>query len=243
MIQQLQSSLTPDQRQQLLEQVSKAVDPAGPYGQAARHLKQAAEQLKQGQAGDAAQSLAQARKELEDLLQQFGDAQSLMAAMEAMREASMCIASGQQWGLCQNCNGRGCGMCQGRGAGQGGRPGSGVGTWADESGGWLYDGSWSELVDNSGVPRPDLAPRGISDRGDGELNPALEPSKIPGQFAPGGPMPSISLKGVSIRGASQIQFHEAATAAQTDAANALNQDQVPRSYQGPVKDYFDDLKP
>jgi hypothetical protein len=55
-------------------------------------------------------------------------------------------------------------------------------------------------------------------------------------------MPSISLKGVSIKGTSQVQFREAATAAQADAASAVNQDQVPRSYQGAVKDYFDDLK-
>ena len=154
----------------------------------------------------------------------------------------MCIASGQKWGMCQGCGGQGCGMCKGNGVGEGGQPGSGVGTWADEDGGWLYDGSWSDLVDNSGIVRPDMESRGISDRGEGELNPNLDPSKIPGQFAPGGPMPSISLKGVSIKGASQIQFQEAATAAQADAASAVNQDKVPRSYQGPVKDYFDDLK-
>jgi hypothetical protein len=106
----------------------------------------------------------------------------------------------------------------------------------------MYDGSWSDLVDNSDVIRPDMDPRGISDRGEGELNPNLEPSKIPGQFSPGGPMPSISLKGVSIKGSSHIQFQEAATAAQADAASAVNQDKVPRSYQGAVKDYFDDLK-
>ena len=55
-------------------------------------------------------------------------------------------------------------------------------------------------------------------------------------------MPSISLKGVSIKGTSRVEFQEAAAAAQTDAASALNQDKVPRAYQGPVKDYFDDLK-
>jgi hypothetical protein len=55
-------------------------------------------------------------------------------------------------------------------------------------------------------------------------------------------MPSIRLKGVSIKGTSQIQFQEAAAAAQEDAASAVNQDKVPRSYQGSVKHYFDDLK-
>lgn len=242
MIQQLQAAgLSPDQLQQMMQEVANAVDPASPYGNVAEHLKQAAQQMQQGQNSAAAQSLADAKKELENLMQQFGDAQSLMAAMEAMREASMCIASGQKWGLCSNCNGKGCGMCQGQGWGKGGKPGGGVGTWADEDSGWMYDGSWSDLVDNSGIIRPDMDPRGISDRGEGELNPNLEPSKIPGQFSPGGPMPSISLKGVSIKGTSQIQFQEAATAAQADAASAVNQDKVPRSYQGPVKDYFDDL--
>jgi hypothetical protein len=159
-----------------------------------------------------------------------------------MQEASACIASGQKWGLCQGCGGRGCGACRGAGVGEGGRPGSGVGTWADQDGGWLYDGSWTELVDNSGFMRPDLDPRGITDRGEGDVNPNLDPTKLRGQFSPGGPMPSISLKGVSIKGTSQIQFQEAAAAAQDDATSALNQDQVPRAYQGPVKDYFDDLK-
>jgi hypothetical protein len=98
------------------------------------------------------------------------------------------------------------------------------------------------LTDNSGILRPDMDPRGLSDRGEGALNPNLDPTKVRGQFSPGGPMPSISLKGVSIKGTSRVQFEEAATAAQTDAASALNQDKVPRAYQGPVKDYFDDLK-
>jgi hypothetical protein len=68
------------------------------------------------------------------------------------------------------------------------------------------------------------------------------PTKVKGQFTPGAPMPSITLKGVSIRGQSTVQFQQAATAAQTEAQSALNQDQVPRAYQGAVRDYFDDLK-
>jgi len=58
----------------------------------------------------------------------------------------------------------------------------------------------------------------------------------------GGPMPSITLKGVSIKGQSTVSLQEAVTAAQTEAQSALSQDQVPRAYQGAVKDYFDDLK-
>jgi len=55
-------------------------------------------------------------------------------------------------------------------------------------------------------------------------------------------MPSIPLKGVSIKGTSRVQVEEAMKAAQTDAQAALNQDKVPRAYQNQVKNYFDDLK-
>ena len=55
-------------------------------------------------------------------------------------------------------------------------------------------------------------------------------------------MPSITLKGVSIKGQSGVSYQEAVATAQSDAQSALNQDQVPRAYQGTVKDYFDDLK-
>jgi len=244
MIQKLQSSgLTQEQLEKILDEVSKAVDPASPYGKAAEYLKQATQQMNQGNQQAAAQSLAAAAQELKDLLQEFGDLQSLMAALDAMKEGSMVIASGQKWGMCQNCGGKGCGMCNGRGWGQGGGlKTGGVGTWADESDSWLYDGAWGELTDNSGILRPDMDARGLSDRGEGALNPNLDPTKVRGEFSPGGPMPSISLKGVSIKGTSRVQFEEAAAAAQTDAASALNQDKVPRAYQGPVKDYFDDLK-
>jgi flavin-binding protein dodecin len=55
-------------------------------------------------------------------------------------------------------------------------------------------------------------------------------------------MPSITLKGVSIKGTSKVTYEEAAAAAQSDAQSALSQEKVPRAYQGAVKDYFDDLK-
>ena len=55
-------------------------------------------------------------------------------------------------------------------------------------------------------------------------------------------MPSITLRGVSIKGDSSVQFQEAVNAAQSDARNALNQDEVPRAYRDSVRNYFDDLK-
>ena len=225
------ASLSPDQLQKIMQDVGKAIDPAGNYGKVAEHLKEASSQMKGGDKPAASQSLANAAKELEKLMQQLGDAQQLMAEMEKVNQASMCVGTGQGWKMCNK-----------PGLGQGGRPGGGVGTWADENGGWMYDGQWSDHWDNTGAVRPDQDARGITDRGEGELSDALKPTKVKGQFSPGGQMPSITLKGVSIKGTSKISYEEAAAAAQSDAQSALSQDKVPRAYQGAVRDYFDDIK-
>lgn len=231
MISQLNSpNLTPEQLQKIMEEVAKAESPAGNYGKVADHLREASGQLKAGDTAGGGQSLASAARELDKLMQQMGDAQDLQATLQNLNEASTCIASGQGW---RACNGP-------PKAGQTGKPGRGVGTWADEDATW--DGLSSAGWDNSGVLRPDADARGQTDRGEGELSEALKPTKVTGKFSPGDQMPSITLKGVSIKGQSKVDFEQAATAAQSDAESALSQEKVPRAYQGAVKDYFDDLK-
>ena len=235
MIDQLKSAnLTPDQLKQIMSDVAKAVDPGSKYGKVADFLTKAGQQMQEGQKPDAAQSLADASKELDRLMQEAGDAKSLMAEMDALNQASMCVGTCSSWG-----------QCQGLKAGfnpHGGKPGKGVGTWADENGGWGYDGQQTELTDNSAMKRPDMAGKGLTDRGDGELSDALKPTQVKGQFSPGGQMPSITLKGVSIKGTSTVTLEEATVAAQQDAQSALSQEKVPRAYQGAVRDYFDDSK-
>ena len=117
-----------------------------------------------------------------------------------------------------------------------------MGTWADEQTGWQTAPEIADLWDNSGVDRADEKGRGHSERGEGQLADNLTPTKVKGQFAPGGQMPSITLKGVSIKGQSNVKYEEAVTAAQTEAQSALSQEKVPRAYKGSVRDYFDDLK-
>ncbi len=235
MISQLNSAnLSPEQLKKMLEEVSKAVDPAGNYGQVAEHLKAATQAMQSGNKPGAAQSLAAASKELDKLMQQMGDAQELQATLDSLNQAEMCIGTCQGWGQCWR-------ACLGKPSFHpGGRPGRGVGTWGDDNAQW--DGQWTGGWDNSAVVRPDMDSRGLSDRGNGELNDALHPDKVKGRFSPGGQMPSITLKGVSIKGQSRVDYQEAAAAAQSDAQSALSQEKVPRAYQGAVKDYFDDLK-
>ena len=100
----------------------------------------------------------------------------------------------------------------------------------------------TEHADNSTLLRPDLAPRGLTEREQADTKDVLKPTKVKGQFSLGGQMPSITLKGVSIKGQSQVEFKESTTAAQSEAESALSQEKVPRVYQGSVRDYFDDLK-
>ncbi|MGE3311569.1 MAG: hypothetical protein AB7O66_16505 [Limisphaerales bacterium] len=245
MVEQLQSAgLTPEQLDKLVAEVSKALKPAGQYGKVADLLKAAADGMKAAQGSDAAKNLAEAAKELRKLAQQAQDMNQLADALSAMEAAQLAIMSGKSWqpGTCQGGACTGCGLHpNGRiGAGRGGKPGRGVGMWADENG-WMYYPEISERWDNTGINRPDVAARGITDRGDGKLSENIAPTKLQGQFTPG-PMPSIPLRGVSITGNSSVQYQEAVDAAQSDAQSALSQDQIPRSYRGAVKGYFDDLQ-
>lgn len=234
MIEQLKSGeLKPEQLQEVLAEVQRAVDPAADYGQVAEKLAKAAQNLQQGQKEGACQNLAEAAKELENLLEQMGDAQSLAAMLEALDRAQTAISTCKGWG-----------QCSGKGpprAGQGGKPGSGVGTWAEEDGWLYYPDQRQELWDNTGIVRPDQDPRGHTGR-DVQEPDNLDPTKLKGKFSPGNSMPSITLKGVSIKGTSNVKYEEAAAQAQAEAQNALNQDKVPRAYRETVKDYFDDMK-
>jgi hypothetical protein len=226
------ANLNQEQLQKMLQEVSEAVDPASKYGKVGDFLKDAARQMKSGEKQAASQSLASAAKELEKLMQNLGDAQELAATLEAMNQAAQSIASGRGWRP-------GSGRRPGQGDSPNGQPGSGVGTWADGSGTW--DGQSTAGWDNSGIVRPDQDGRSGREEPDA-LSEALKPTKVKGQVSPGGQMPSITLKGVSIKGQSRVAYEEAVTAAQVDAQSALSQEKVPRAYQRAVKDYFDDLK-
>ncbi|MDQ6631607.1 MAG: hypothetical protein M3Y82_07595, partial [Verrucomicrobiota bacterium] len=231
MIEQLKTAnLSPEQLKKLLDEVSQAVDPGSQYGKVGDLLKQSVGQMQKKENSGAAKSLAEAADELKKLMEQMGDAQSLMATLENLKKAQMCVG---------NCTGWGAGTKLG--LSNGSKPGKGVGTWADETG-WLYYPEVTDKWDNTGMERPDREGKGIADRGDAEISDALVPTKVRGQMTPGGPMPSITLKGVSIKGQSKVGYQEAVTAAQNDAQAAINQDQVPRAYRGTVRDYFDDLK-
>jgi DNA repair exonuclease SbcCD ATPase subunit len=218
----------------ILEEVQKAAEPAADYGQLAEKLKSAAEKMQQGQRSEAAKDLEAAAKELEKLSDEMADMEAIKAALEALGRASMAIGNGQGMGM------KGIGRPN-PGGGKGGKPGRGFGDWADEEG-WKEIPEISDLWENTEDDRGELDPRSNKDKGDGQLAENLDPTRLRGQLNPGGPMPSITLRGVSIKGQSRVAIEEAVAGAQSDAQSALSQEQIPKVYQNAVKGYFDDLK-
>src|SRR5947207_2936983 len=125
MIDQLKKgNLTEEQLKKMLEEVDKAVKPGSQYGKVGDFLKAAVGKMQNTDKPGAAQSLADASDELKRLLDQLGDTQSMMAMMDALQKAQMCVGNCMGWGQCQ-------GPPR---AGKGGRPGRGVGTWSDDDG-------------------------------------------------------------------------------------------------------------
>ncbi len=237
MIDQLQKGqLTPDQTARLADEIQRAVKPGDQLGKTGEHLQKALASLKkQGASGGECQAgLADAQEELRKLLEQMNDAQAMMAALANLQKAQACVGNGQGWGSRPGSN-------PGFSKSPGRKGGKGVGTWSDSSA-WSMPDQIDDFWDNSGINRPDLAARGHTER-DSSTPENIAPTKVRGQIQPGGPMPSITLKGVSIKGDSKVAYAEAVTAAQSDAQAALNQEQVPKAYRNAVRDYFDDLPP
>ncbi len=232
MVQKLQSEATDSKEiQSLMAEVSEALEPARGYGEVPSLLQQALRQGKAGNSLESAQSLQAAADELKKLMEQFADMQCLMQSLDALKQAQRCVG---------NCTGWGQNKPMTSGFQPGGKPGAGVGTWADENGS-SYFPETSNRWDNSGIVRPDMKSRGHTDRGAGGDDQAMTPTKVRGNFTPGGSMPSITLRGVNIKGESRVSIQEAIASAQNEAQSALSQQKIPRAYQQTVRSYFDDV--
>lgn len=226
-------SLTEQEKEALLQELQKALDPADKYpDELSDLLQQAMAEMKSGKNPQAAGSLQKAAELLKELDQQMQNADSLAECLNGLKTASMCIGNGMSWSQCQSQYGS-------FGNKKGG--GAGVGTWADE--GIEIDPASivQQRVDNSGIKQGTLDPKGVSDRGEGKAPEGMIPDKLRGRMTPGGPMPSITLKGVSVRGQSRVEYQESVISAQDAAQSALNQDEVPKAYRNAVRNYFDDL--
>ena len=231
MMSQLDSAqLAPEQLDKMIQELQDALGPAENFGECSNCLSSAKGKAGEGDKAGASRSLAEAAQELKKALQQLGDMENMMASLQNLERAQLAVGNSQSFSSTQK-----------PGVGPSSRPGGGVGTWGNDN----YQRSPDDLAqrwDNSGISRPDMDARGNADRGEGKVPEDMVSTRVKGKINPRGPMPSITLRGVSIKGNSRVQFLEAASAAQSDARNALNQDKVPRVYRNSVRNYFDDLK-
>lgn len=232
-----QSNLSDKQKEQMAQELTKALDPAQDYGKVGENLEQAISQMAKNDKTGAANSMQAAAEELQRLMDQQAEGQQLSEMMDQLRKSQCQIAGG-------NCQGDQCkdGLCKG---GQGGDKnragkGGGYGDWPDE--GNMMVPQYSETWENDQSPRAGKDSRGVTERGDPRNADRARPTKIQGQLGEGGPMPGIQLKGVSIKGQSNVEMEHATGAAKQEAEDALNKEQIPKSYQGQVKEYFDSLK-
>ncbi|MSR65575.1 MAG: hypothetical protein EXS18_07335 [Verrucomicrobiae bacterium] len=228
-----QSNLSDKQKEEIAKELTKALDPAKDFGKVGEHLQDAVSQLAKNDKPGAANSMQAAAEELQKLMDQQGEGQSLAEMMDALKKSQCQIATG-------NCQGSQCknGTCNsGTPKGKGNR---GFGDWPDENN--TQTPEYSETWDNSGLSRGEKDSKGVTDRGDPKITDKVTPTKLHGKMQNAGPMPGITLKGVSIKGQSNVEMEQSTTAAKQEAEDALNKEQIPKSYQGQVKEYFDSLK-
>ncbi len=228
------ASLSSAQMQKMIQELKEAAKPGEQYGEVGKLLEKAAGECQSGNKAAAGKEMAAAQAELEKMLNDMNDMQGLMAAMQNLQKAQMCVGNGLAWG-------QGPGGAGGKSGKPSGKSRRGYGDWSNEDP-WAMPDSIADTWDNGGLPdRTEKKSKGLTDR-DSSMPDNLSPTKVKGQMQPGGPMPSITLRGVSIKGDSKIAYTEAVASAQTDAQAALSQERVPRAYQNAVRDYFDDLK-
>lgn len=85
--------------QKMTRELEAAQKEGQEYGKVGELLKEAVRELKAGQNNEAAGKLGQAAAELSKMMQEIGDAQSLIASLEALQAAQMSIANGMGWDL------------------------------------------------------------------------------------------------------------------------------------------------
>lgn len=226
------AGLTPEQREQLANELAKALGPARDYGELSQTLQDALDQAKRGDQPGLSQSLQNAMDQLQQMADQQAQQAELAKMINELQRAGFMISMGRDPGDKMN----GAGQCLGLNQGDPTqKPGRGVGAWPDQNGMPQYTERW----DNTGVNQADQAARGHTDRGDPLAPQGTQTLKVTGQMGTGGPMPGIRLQGVSIRGESNVKVEEAFSSAAQEAENALSKETVPTSYQGAVKEYFD----
>lgn len=203
------------------------------YGKVSDLLgKQAAQQMKSGDKPNASQSLADAAKELKDLIQQMNDAASMMAALENLEQASMCVGGVKAEAPMQETRQR-----------SGKNPGNGVGTWGEEAENGAENFGEEHALCRSFGPeqsRPNRQ-RPIRARTIGPDRPPITHKSEGPDFARR-PDAQHHLERPKHQGHEQGSIRGSHRHRPSRRPKRSQRDKVPAPTKAPVKDYFDDFK-
>lgn len=213
-----QKGMTQQQAQKLMDQLKQQQQAQQQCQKMGQQMGQCANAQKQGNSQQAQQSMQQAQQmlnEMEKMSQELNELETQMSQMESLKD-ELNNEKKQEDSDCEECKGQGqkngqqCGNCGGTGKK------NGKGDWA--RGGGIGSG------------RRETAKSGKVDFVKKKADAKVGKGDVIGQWF---------VKGKQERGDSKAAYTDAAVAAERDATDAINKEQVPRLYHGPVKAYFD----
>lgn len=214
-----EQGVTQEQLKQMMDKIAqrqqacKALKEMGKkMGDASKKLEQGDCEAAQSELGEAGEQLS----EMEQLEQQLNELEGQLAQLDEAR-SGLNEGKGEGQGETGNCKG-----CGGNGFRKDGAPCPHCNGTGDGMGG-AGRGS------------------GKRDRAEG-IEVGFKNSKAKVKTTKGGKIISQQfVKGQHLKGKSDVEFFDAASAAEIDATDALNRDRIPRAYRKGVKNYFDRL--
>lgn len=215
-----QQGMTEQQMKEMMEKIQQRQQACKQCEGLGQKMGQAAQMMDSGSLESAEQELESAGEmlsEMEQLEQTLNDMQSQMSELDQARD-QLNNEQNDEEGQCQACGGTGfrpdgspCPHCGGSGKQGGGKPGN--------SGGW-----------GGAQARDDSAKTGTVD------------SKAKTQTRKDGSIIGQSyVKGQLLTGKSDVEFIDAAKAAEIDATDSQDKERIPRIYRKGLKKYFDRL--
>lgn len=248
-----EKGMTEQQAKEMLEKLQQKQEASGQCEKMGENMSKAGEKMSQGEmeaAAEALEKIGEQLSDMEQLEQTLNDLESQMSELQEARD-ELSEQEGdeggeqsgdKQSGECKECNGSGhrkdgapCPDCEG--TGQGGKSkkkgkgkdgGRGAGKGGSKAGSGTY--GEDEEVDPNDPDRLNAEKAtSVTKRASGAIDPTGR--SIGQQF----------LKGRQIKGRTEAEIMDAATAAELDATDALNRDRVTRNYRNSVKSYFDRL--
>ncbi len=204
------------------EQIKQMMDRAAQRQQACKQMQQmaskmgnASKQMKQGNqqaAQDEMNQAAEQLSEMEQMEQSLNDLEGQMASLDEARE-NLNKNDQDENGKCKQCNGTG----------------------------FRKDGSPCKHCEGTGQCQSGGRGNAPRKRDDNDQVDFVD-KKAHVKTAKGGSIVGQQfVKGEQLKGKSEVEFLDAASAAEIDATDSLNRDRIPRAYRKGVKNYFDRL--